>query len=162
MKKKAVFVLAILVAACFVGDTIATYLEVTPVEDFEPSGLPGGPFTPMLKDYQLRSIGPNSLYWGVDITADWLDLWPWWGLLDPNESSIVTVSLTQQAITLPEGIYTDTLTFLDITNEEEQTREAILTIAVPEYIWVSPNSLDANVVEGCTLTQTPGITLQQL
>ena len=154
MKKKAVFVLAILVAACFVGDTIATYLEVTPVEDFEPSGLPGGPFTPMLKDYQLRNIGPNSLYWGVDITADWLDLWPWWGLLDPNESSIVTFSLTQQARTLPEGIYTDTLTFLDITNEEEQTRGAILTIAVPEYIWVSPNSLDANVVEGCTLTQT--------
>jgi len=154
MKKQAVFVLAIVIAACFAGGTVATNLEITPVEDFEPSGLPGGPFTPSSKDYQLKNIGPNSLYWGVDEAADWLDFNQWWGQLEPDESTMVFVSLTSEANSLPEGVYNDTLTFLDITNEEEQTRGATLTIAFPGGIWVSPNSFDVNVIEGCTLAET--------
>jgi hypothetical protein len=154
MKRRALFTLAIVAVVCFAGDTIATYLEITPVEDFEPFGVPGGPFTPSSKDYQLKNVGPNSLYWGADITEDWLDLYPWWGLLEPNESTIVTVSLTSEANSLPEGVYLETLTFLDITNEEEQTRDVNLTIAFPGGIWVDPNSFDANIIEGCTLTET--------
>ena len=154
MKKQAIFALAIVVATCLSAHTVATVLEITPVEDFEPSGIPGGPFTPSAKDYQLTNTGPNTLYWGADITADWLDLWPWWGELDPNESTIVTVSLTPDVNLLPEGDYNDTLTFLDITHEEQQTRDVNLTIAFPGGIWVSPNSFDVNVTEGCTLTET--------
>ena len=157
MKKQAVFTLAIVVAACLSAHTVATVamvLEITPVEDFEPSGLPGGPFTPIAKDYQLTNTGPNSLYWGADKSADWLDLYPDWGPLEPNESTIVTVSLTADVNLLPEGDYNDTLTFLDITNDELQTRDVNLTIAFPGGIWVSPNSFDVNIVEGCTQTET--------
>jgi len=154
MRSHVILAVTIVVAAGFAGATVATDLEITPVEDFEPSGLPGGPFTPLSKDYQLTNIGPNSLFWGVDITADWLDLWPWWGELEPNESTIVTVNLTSEANSLPEGVYNDTILFLDITNEDEQTRGVTLTISIPEGIWVSPNSLDVNVIEGCTLEQT--------
>ena len=153
MKNQFVFVLAIVVACGFAWATVVTDLEITPIEDFEPSGLPGGPFTPSSKDYQLRNIGPNSLFWGVYITADWLDLWPWWGELEPNQSTIVGVSLTPEANLLPEGVYNDTLTFVDISSEVEQTRGATLTIAIPEGIWVSPNSFDVNLIEGCMLTE---------
>jgi subtilisin family serine protease len=154
MKKRGLLPLAMIAAVCLAGGTLATDLEITPLEDFEPSGLPGGPFIPPSKDYLLTNIGPNSLYWGVDITQGWLDLWPWWGLLGPSESNIVTISLTSEANSLPEGVYTDTLTFFDITNEQEQTRDVNLTVAIPEGIWVSPNSIDVNIIEGTTLADT--------
>ena len=153
MKNQFIFVLAIVVVCGFAGATVVSDLEITPIEDFEPLGLPGGPFTPSSKDYHLTNTGPNSLFWGVYITADWLDLWPWWGELEPNQSTIVGVSLTSEADSLPEGVYNDTLTFIDISSEVEQTRGVALTIAIPEGIWVSPNSLDVNLIEGCTLTE---------
>jgi len=154
MRSPFIFVVAIVVIAGLVNSTAANNLQITPVEDFEAAGLPGGPFTPPSKDYQLTNIGPNSLYWGVDKTADWLDLWPWWGELEPNESTTVTAFLTSEANALPEGVYTDTITFLDITNDQEQSRGVSLTAAIPEGILVSPNSLDVNVTEGCTLRRT--------
>jgi hypothetical protein len=130
MKKQGFVVMAVVVAVCFAGSAVATDLEITPVEDFEPSGYVGGPFTPSSKDYQLRNVGPNSLYWGADVTVAWLDLHPDdWGELDPDESTIVTVSLTADANSLGEGIYADTLTFTDITNGGEQTRDVTLTIS---------------------------------
>jgi hypothetical protein len=39
-----------------------TYLEITPVEDFESSGEIGGPFTPASKGYQLKNTDVYSLY----------------------------------------------------------------------------------------------------
>ena len=114
-------------------------LEITPVEDFETSGTAGGPFSPSSKEYELTNNGTNSLYWGADETVDWLDLDSGWGQLDPCESAIVTVSLTSEANSLGGGVYTDTITFIDITNDEEQTRQAILTIsAVPGMLEITP------------------------
>jgi hypothetical protein len=154
MKRKGFLILTTIIAACLAGGSLAVDLEITPLEDFDSSGLPGGPFSPPSKDYQLTNLGPNSLYWGADITADWLDLWPWWGLLDPCESTILTVSLTPEANSLPEGIYGDTLSIFDITNELEQTRDVNLTVALPGGIWVDPNSFDVNVTEGTTWAET--------
>jgi subtilisin family serine protease len=138
MKKHAILVLAVALAAPFVGNTLATVLDITPVEDFEPSGQVGGPFTPASKDYQLTNTGPNSLWWGVYITADWLEVDPELGPLEPNESTIVVVSLTPDVNLLPEGDYNDTLTFLDFTNDEEQTRGVALSITTPNALEVTP------------------------
>ncbi len=114
-------------------------LKITPVDDFEPSGQAGGPLSPSSKEYELTNNGTNSLYWGADETADWLDLGPGWGQLEPHESTIVTVSLTSEANSLGGGVYTDTITFIDITNNEEQTRQAVLTItAVPGLLEITP------------------------
>jgi hypothetical protein len=129
-------------------------LYITPFEDFEPSGEPGGPFTPPSKEYQLTNTGATALYWGADKTVDWLDLAPTWAKLEPAESNIVTVSLNAAAELLGEGVYTDTLTFTDITHGEEQTRGVTLTITVPAGIWVDPASFDVNVIEGCILPET--------
>lgn len=56
-------------------------LKITPVDDFEPSGQAGGPFSPSSKEYELTNNGTSSLYWGADETVDWLDLDPGWGQL---------------------------------------------------------------------------------
>ena len=88
MKRKILalsFVVTFLTAA-LTASAAAEVLEITPVEDFEPSGEVGGPFTPSFKEYQLTNTGPNSLLWVLDKTVDWLDIDNDWGFLDPCES----------------------------------------------------------------------------
>ncbi len=162
MKKRAILIrhtlggliLITTIAVCFARGAVATVLEITPANNFEPSGEPGGPFTPDSKDYQLTNTGPSLLYWSATKTESWLDLGPGTGgQLQPYQSTIVTVSLASEANSLPEGIYTDTLTFTDLTKNVEQTRGVTLTIALPGGIWVDPNSFDVNVIEGTTLTE---------
>ena len=130
METRTLIVIGLTAAICLVGSAAAT-LEIIPLEDFESSGDPGGPFTPPSKDYNLTNIGPNSLYWGAAKTADWLDLAPDWGLLEPSASAIVTVSLNADADLLGEGIYIDTLTFNDLTSGGQQTRGVTLTVGAP-------------------------------
>jgi len=157
MRAGTVFLLAI-VAGCFVGNAVAIAgLEITPVDNFESSGAPGGPFTPSSKDYQLTNNGPDLLWWGADKSAGWLAINPDWGALDPNESVIVRLSLTAEANSLPEGPYTDTVMFMDFTNNINHTRQATLTVAVPGGIWVSPESFDVNVMEECNSTEVLAI-----
>jgi len=127
-------------------------LEITPLDDFESSGEPGGPFTPSSKDYLLKNIGGQSLDWGVSKTVDWLDLGPeTWGDLDPCESTIVTVSLNEEAELLEEGEHTDTVTFTDITNGPIYTRGVTLSIVHIGGLWIDPESFDVEVIEGTTL-----------
>ena len=129
-------------------------LQVTPTEDFESTGEPGGPFSPSSKDYQLKNTGGSPLDWGVSKTVDWLDLGPeTFGGLDPNESTIVTVSLNSNAELLEEGVHTDTVTFTDITNEQDYTRGVTLSIVHVGGIWLDPESFDVEVTEGTTLEE---------
>ena len=129
-----------------------TYLEITPVADFESSGEMGGPFTPASKEYQLKNTDVYSLYWGVDVTVAWLDIDPeqGWGELDPNESVMVTISLNSVADTLGGGIHTDTVTFTDMTNDEEETRGVSLTITAP------PGELEVTPVSDFESSGEPG------
>lgn len=103
-------------------------LEVTPAEDFEPAGEPGGPFAPSSKTYTIRNIGGSSLYWGLSKTAAWLQLSPTFGQLTPGSSAQTTVSLKSDANLLEDGVYTDTLTFTNLSNHEAHTRQVTLTI----------------------------------
>jgi len=146
MKKRIIMLLAAAALACLagsgaglVGSAFGTsYLEIVPVEDFNSSGLPGGPFVPDYKQYQLTNTSLNSLWWGVDKSADWLDVTPDWGPLLPSGSETITVSLTSDANLLTEGIYADTLTFFDITNNEFETRGVTLSIISLGLLDVSP------------------------
>ncbi len=117
---------------------LATDLVITPVEDFNSSGFAGGPFDPAFKEYQLMNTGPNSLWWGAYKTEDWLDLDPEWGPLGLGASTIVTASLNSAADSLTEGIHTDTLVFMDITNDEEQYRAVTLTVTAPGTLEITP------------------------
>jgi len=147
------FVVAFLTAA-LTASAAAEVLEITPVEDFVSSGEIGGPFTPSSKNYLLTNTGLDTLFWVVDKTQSWVDLDPEGGPLGSGQSTIVTVSLTSQANSLIQGVHTDTLTFMDFTNDEEQTRGVELTITLPTGIWVLPGSFDENLSEGCTLERT--------
>ncbi|MBN1764683.1 MAG: S8 family serine peptidase [Sedimentisphaerales bacterium] len=130
-------------------------LEVTPLDDFEPSGEPGGPFTPASKEYTLTNTGDTSLTWGTAQTESWLDLDQEWGELMPLESVIVTASLNASADLLEEGIYTDTITFTNITgSQDDQTRGVTLTIERLGWIWVSPEEYTLELTEGTQLTES--------
>ncbi|MHC4645789.1 MAG: S8 family serine peptidase [Planctomycetota bacterium] len=153
MKPKTLLMLAVAAVVCLVPAASAQVLEITPEEGFESSGEPGGPFTPVSIDYLLTNIGPNTIYWGVDNTADWVDVYPEWGPLDPNESITVTATINSLADSLPEGVFTDELSFLDITNLEEQIRPVTLTVALPGGIWIDPEAFSVTVLEGRTLTE---------
>jgi subtilisin family serine protease len=137
----------------FPEHVVLGYLQITPEEDFEPSGDETGPFTPSSKNYQLTNVGPNSLLWGVAKTAHWLALDPVEGLLEPNESTIVTVSLAPEANSLTEGIYVGTSTFTDITNQEWQRRRVTLTVG-PGRISLDPGSFAVRMTQGCRRTET--------
>jgi len=154
MKKKAVAVWAVVLVVCFAGRAVGSVLEITPEDDSVSSGVPGGPFTPASMGYQLKNVGPDTLWWCANYSAAWLDLIPTnVDMLEPNTSTILTVSLNEEANSLAEGVYTDTLLFTTDIDPNEQTRDVILTVAHPGNIWVSPNSLDVNVTEGCILTE---------
>ena len=121
------------------GAEVACAMEVTPIDDFASSGVVGGPFNPPSKQYQLKNTGLDSLVWGIDKDAYWLDLDEEFGTLDPNETATVTVSINSNADTLPAGAHTDTLTFVDITNDQIQTREVVLTvIGLQGLLYVTP------------------------
>ena len=128
-----------LVLLMSVGAEVACAMEVTPIDDFASSGVVGGPFNPPSKQYQLKNTGLDSLVWGIDKDAYWLDLDEEFGTLDPNETATVTVSINSNADTLPAGAHTDTLTFVDITNDQIQTREVVLTvIGLQGLLYVTP------------------------
>ncbi|MHC4624783.1 MAG: S8 family serine peptidase [Planctomycetota bacterium] len=133
MKSHFLFALIVVAATCIVGVAAPADLEVTPLDDFETSGEPGGPFTPASKDYQVKNVGPVALMWGADKT---------------------TVGLASEANSLPEGIHTDTLKFTDLTNGVDYTRDVTLRVAYPGSIWFEPNSFDVNVTEGCRLQES--------
>ena len=154
MRKEPFFILAIAVILFFPGAAAATDLEITPVDDFNSSGPVGGPFAPSSKDYQLTNTGSSLIWWGVYYMEDWLKAEPEWGPLAASHSVTVTISLEPQAYLLGEGVYTDTLTFIDMTNDEQQSRDATLTIFIPGGIWVDPESFDVNVIETLSLMET--------
>jgi subtilisin family serine protease len=145
------FMLISLVFVCLFSNVFGDTMRVVPEEGFVSSGVPTGPFTPSSKQYQITNGDANTIWWGVSVTAGWLSVSPAWGSLDPNAETTITVSLTADANSLSEGVYTDTVTFLNITSGQEQTRAVTLTIAIPEGMSVSPQAYDVNLVEGTSL-----------
>jgi hypothetical protein len=89
----------------------------------------------------------------VTKTASWLSIDNDFGPLPPAGTITVTISLTSEVNSFPEGVYTDTLTFINIIPNEQQYRVVNLTVALPQGMWVSPTSFDVNVFEGGRLTE---------
>ncbi len=153
MKKRHCFAFAALFIACLSVHLSADDLNVQPLENFESSGLPGGPFTPVLKQYYLRNDGNSILSWGVNSTVNWLLIGPKWGMLAPGASATVNIRLTDTANSFGEGIYTATLIFLNMGSQQEQYRDVILTVDFPDGFWVTPQNLDVNIIEGTDLSR---------
>jgi V8-like Glu-specific endopeptidase len=115
------------------GNTGATYvdtlvpgrLEVTPDSGLNATGEPGGPFTPDSIVYTLSNMSSTTIDYAVSKGADWISLSSASGTL-PGQSSVqVTVSLNANANALDPGIYSDTISFANLTNHSGDTTRAV-------------------------------------
>lgn len=132
------------------------YLTVTPADDFSSAGPLGGPFSPTSNTYILENTGTGSINWTASKTADWITLSNTSGNLEIGTSTTVTVSINNNANFLPEGTYTDTITFLNTTNGSgSTTRTVTLLIETPD---TPPTVTITNPTEGQTVSGT--VTIQ--
>jgi PKD repeat protein len=84
--------------------------KVTPSSSFNPTGKPGGPFSPANQVYTL-STGGTTINWTASKTANWINLSATNGSLAGCAATNITVSLNASANALAAGFYTDTITF---------------------------------------------------
>lgn len=124
-------------------------LQVTPRDTYTSSGEPGGPFSPSYKDYTIKNLSNKVLYWGIDPLPEWLDSDIAFGSLDPNESTVVRVFLTEAADLLEEGLYTSALTIYNLSTVQEPViRNINLDVHYIRGIWASPEAFEVDLVEG--------------
>ncbi len=103
---------------------------VTPITGFSPSGPAGGSFSPASVAYTIYNPSTSSLNWSVSANEPWLTfLTPISGTLTSGSSASVTVSINSNAESLAAGVYTDTISFYNLTNTQGNTSRAVtLTI----------------------------------
>ena len=107
----------------------APILTVTPATGLNASGNPGGPFSPSSAVYTLTNTGNASMNWAAAKTAAWLTLSSPSGTLAAGANTAVTASLNSAANSLGSGIYSDTVTFTNVTNSNgNATRAVNLTV----------------------------------
>ena len=109
------------------GDEI-DHLAVSPREGWESSGYIGGPFHPSNAVYTLSNDGTGHIAWTATAAQDWLTVMPASGEWGPGVSGEVKVEINSGAVTLPGGIYTNTVTFSNATSGAIQARTVTLTV----------------------------------
>ena len=115
-------------------------LVVTPVTNLVATGTTGGPFTPSSQTYTLTNNGTAALSWSVTNTASWVSLSATGGSLPPSAVTTVTVSINSGANSLPASSYSDTVTFLNLSNGIGNTTNSVsLTIVSVGILEVSPD-----------------------
>lgn len=135
------------------GTGIPDYLDISPVNDVEFSGHPGGPFVPSNRYYQLTNNCPVSIDWTAEPNCPWLDIWPTSGRIPDGNTIIVTVAPNAYADTLPEGDHPCEVVFTDVTTTIEQTRNVTLNVYTEPKMWANPLSIDVNIPQGGTETR---------
>jgi len=122
-------------------------LQVTPEDDFESSGIEGGPFTPASTTYRLTNTGALPLDWTAAATQPWLDVAPNTGTLEASAFTDVDVSINENANSLTAGgsPYTDTVTFTNVTSLVAQERQASLTVGALPAVPSNPDPEDGAV-----------------
>ncbi len=107
-------------------------LSVTPSTGLTATGWQGGPFSPGSVTYTISNSSQGSICWNVANTQPWVTLSKTGGTLPPGEADTVVVSINGAANDLPVGIYGDTVTFTDTTNDSISTARSVsLTIPDP-------------------------------
>ncbi|MBN1434209.1 choice-of-anchor J domain-containing protein [Candidatus Fermentibacterales bacterium] len=117
-------------------------LRVTPGTPFQSSGPQGGPFTPSSQVYSLQNKGAASIDYEVtmDPQVSWLDLsGNLAGSLAPyGDPEEIMAQINSAATSLPEGVYTTTIEFTNLTTHTgDTTRDVALVIGSPtlQYYW---------------------------
>jgi hypothetical protein len=112
-------------------------LAVTPGSGFNSSGAIGGPFTPSAQIYTLQNVGDIDLSWSVMNTTIWTTLSATSGTLPAGTSTNVTVLINSNANSLAVGIYSDSITFTNLSNGKGTTTRAVsLSVNLPGVLSV--------------------------
>ena len=107
-------------------------LAVLPAYGLAAYGPPGGPFSPPAISYTLTNVGVGSLDFAVGIPVPWASASPASGTLAQGASTVVTVTLSAAAASLPADIHTSAVSFSNTTNAiGNVSRSLRLTIAEP-------------------------------
>jgi hypothetical protein len=113
-------------------------LAVSPAGGLVSSGYARGPFSPASLTYTLTNSGGASLNWAASKTAPWLSLSASTGTLGSGSSTTVTVSVNVNANGLVAGLYTDTVSFTNLTTGLGNTvRSVTLSVGVHPLIRLS-------------------------
>ena len=131
-------------------------LSVSPADGLSSSGTQGGPFSPSSKSYTLKNIGGSSLSWSVskEYNRNWVTVSPTSGVLSPDYSTTVTVSINSNANSLSPDSYSETVNFKNTTNGRDTSRSVSLTVKpyVDNKAPIADAGVDQVVNEGITVT----------
>jgi endonuclease/exonuclease/phosphatase family metal-dependent hydrolase len=109
-------------------------LTVSPSGGALAAGPREGPFTPSSFTYQLINTGQDSIIWQATTAEPWLNIPGASGELLPGTFTNVQVEISAPAETLDEGIYSATIFFLNLSNEEGNTTRTItLEVGTRDY-----------------------------
>ena len=137
-------------------------LIVSPSGFVASSGKVGGPFTPPSNAFQLECTGGGGMTWDVQYSADWLEVNPASGIINPNFPTIVTVTMKADANLFPAGIYHEILVFRDITHpsdikeQSRQVRLAVGSLYVPTVTYPTIQAAISASVDGDIIVLADG------
>ncbi len=120
-----------------------TGLSVSPRTELEAEGMAGGPFSPSSITYTLENMNATGIDYTVSRTQSWITLSSGSGHLAGGASATVTVSINAAANDLGNGLYSDTVSFVNTTDHDgDTTRGVSLQVGIPtmQYGW----SLDSD------------------
>jgi len=112
-------------------------LRVSPSGVFRAEGPEGGPFAPISSTYTLRNVSEAMIEYQVthDPAATWVSLeGPLTGSLAAGQTLEVTATITSAADSLPIGLFTDTISFVNTTDHVgDSTRD--ISLEVGRYVF---------------------------
>jgi hypothetical protein len=123
-------------------------LAVSPAGGLTLRGRTGGPFPSSRGTYTLTNSGTTELVWEATDAPVWLAVEPSEGLLMPGASLCATLSVNQAAADLPDGVYSNTLVFRNLSVYSALTRSVHLLINKYPRIELAPASFGVTNIAG--------------
>ncbi|MFC1851495.1 C25 family cysteine peptidase, partial [candidate division CSSED10-310 bacterium] len=120
-----------------------TGMAVTPSSALSAEGDSGGPFSPNSITYTIENLNDTGINYSITHTQSWVSVSPASGYLSGHGTVNVTVSINSGANSLNDGTYTDTVQFINTTDNQGDTNRAVtLTVGGPavQYSW----NMDSN------------------
>jgi hypothetical protein len=133
--------------ALLISSPAAVLRMTQPDNEYNPTGLPGGPFAPASASYLVENVGNAPMSWGVGDTAGWIVTTPTGGTLEAGGSASVTASVDGSINSLATGDYPDTLVFTNLANGAGNT-SAPLDITVLPFPPVITSAATATGIAG--------------
>jgi hypothetical protein len=105
--------------------TRSAQLGVSPIGGLSFSGYAGGPFSPTNVTCTLANSGGASLSWRATRTTNWVTLSATNGTLAAGAHTNITVMINASANRLTAGVYTNTISFTNLTNGLGNTTRSV-------------------------------------